>query len=191
MHVLEAIRTRRSLAQLQGEPVPREAIEQLLEAAIWAPNHKHTEPWRFAVFSGAARERLAAAFRENYRLDHPQATPDELAGPGEKSAKRVLSAPITIVVSSEAGRSEVETLENYAATAVAVEHILLAAHALGLGAYWRTGEAAYTAPRNAVKHLVGASPDSQLVAFILLGYPVSTERDSRRAPFAEKTQWFE
>ena len=190
MNVLEAIRSRRSLAQLRDEPVPREIIEQLLEAATWAPNHKHTEPWRFAVFSGAARERLAAAFRENYRLDHPQATPAELSGPGEKSARRVLAAPVTIVVSSEAGRSEVETLENYAATAVAVEHILLAAHALGLGAYWRTGEAAYTTPRNAIKELIAASPESQLVAFILLGYPASTEREGRRAPFDEKTQWF-
>jgi len=191
MDVFEAIRTRRSLAQLRDETVPREVIEQLLEAATWAPNHKRTEPWRFAVFSGAARERLAQAFRENYRLDHPQATPEELSGPGEKSAKRVLSAPVTIVVSSEAGRSAVETLENYAATAVAVEHILLAAHALGLGAYWRTGEAAYTAPRNAIKQLVGAPPDSHLVAFILLGYPASTEREGRRAPFGEKTQWLE
>ena len=191
MHVLEAIQSRRSLAQLRDEPVPRELIEQLLEAAIHAPNHKHTEPWRFAVFSGDARQQLAQAFRENYRLDHPAATPEELAGPGEKSAKRVMAAPVTIVVWSEAGKNDVETLENYASTAVAVEHILLAAHALGLGAFWRTGEAAYTKPRNAIKELIAASSESQLVAFILLGYPAVTERESRRAPFSEKTQWFE
>ena len=191
MNIIEAIRTRRSIAQLRDDEVPRELIEQLLEAATWAPNHKRTEPWRFAVFSGAARERLAQAFRANYRLDHPDATPADLAGPGEKSAKRVLGAPVTIVVWSEAGRSEVETLENFAATAIAVEHILLVAHALGLGTCWRTGEAAYTAPRNAIKELVGASPESQLVAFLPLGYPADAGKPGRRAPFQEKTQWFE
>ena len=190
MDALEAMRTRRSLAQLREEPVPREIIEQLLEVATWAPNHKRAEPWRFAVFSGDAREKLAQAFRENYRLDHPDATPEELSGPGEKSAKRVLGAPVTIVVWSQSDDNEVQTLENYAATAVAVEHILLAAHALGLGAFWRTGEAAYTAPRNAIKQLVGAAPESQLTAFIPLGYPAITERESRRAPFTDKTQWF-
>jgi nitroreductase len=190
MNVLEAIRTRRSLAQLRDEPVPREVIEQLLEAATWAPNHKRVEPWRFAVFSGASREKLADALRENYRLDHPTATPAELAGPGEKSAARVLKAPVIIVVSSEAGDGEIQTLENFAAAAVATEHILLAAHALGLGAFWRTGEAAYTRPRNAIKELIGLPAESQIVALILLGYPAVTEKESHRAPFEEKTQWF-
>ena len=191
MNVIEAIRTRRSIAQLRDDEVPRELIEQLLEAAIWAPNHKRVEPWRFAVFSGEAREKLAQALRDNYRFDHPDATPDELSGPGEKSARRVLSAPVTIVIWSEAGRNAVETLENFAATAIATQHILLAAHAFGLGVCWRSGEAAYTAPRNAVKDLVGAAPEAQLVAFLPIGYPAEAGKPGQRVPFGEKTQWFE
>lgn len=191
MNIFEAIHSRRSIAQLREDEVPREVIEQLLDAAVRAPNHKRVEPWRFAVFTGAAREKLAQAFRQNYQLDHPDAAAEELAGPGEKSAKRVLAAPVTIVVSSEAGKSEVETLENFAAAAVATEHILLAAHALGLGTYWRTGEAAYTQPRNAIKELIGAAPETQLVAFILLGYPVAPAPPGPRLPATEKTLWFD
>jgi nitroreductase len=191
MNLLEAIHTRRSIAQLRPDDVPREVIEQLLEAAVRAPNHKRVEPWRFAVFSGASREKLADAFRENYRLDHPDATFEELAGPGEKSAKRVLAAPVTIVVSSECGQNEIQTLENFAAAAVATEHILLVAHALGLGAFWRTGEAAYTKPYNAIIELIGAPPETQLVAFLLLGYPVETAPPGPRVASAEKTQWFD
>lgn len=190
MNIFEAIHTRRSIAQLREDEVPREIIEQLLDAAVRAPNHKRVEPWRFVVFTGAAREKLANALRENYRIDHPDATPEELVGAGEKSAKRVLSAPVTIVVGSEAGQSEVETLENYSAASVATEHILLAAHALGLGAYWRTGEAAYTKP-NAITELIGAPPDTQLVAFILLGYPVAPAQPGPRAASSEKTIWFD
>ncbi|HEY0073207.1 MAG TPA: nitroreductase [Abditibacteriaceae bacterium] len=191
MNLLEAIHTRRSIAQLRPDEVPREVIEQLLEAAVRAPNHKRAEPWRFAVFSGVSREKLANAFRDNYRLDHPDATPEDLAGPGEKSAKRVLNAPVTIVVSSEAGKSEVETIENFAAAAVATEHILLVAHALGLGAYWRTGEAAYTKPRNAILELIGASSETQIVAFLLIGYPVEAALPGPRAAALEKTIWFD
>jgi len=191
MDALDAMRTRRSLAQLREEPVPRELIEHILEAAIWAPNHKRTEPWRFFVFTGESRARLAAAFVENYQLDHPTAGADELAGPGHKSANRVLAAPATIVVTAEAGRNEVETMENYGAVAAATEHILLATHALGLGAYWRTGEAAYTAPRNAIKELIGVPASTRLVAFILLGYPDMEPKEGHRAPVEEKTRWFE
>ncbi|HVF09929.1 MAG TPA: nitroreductase [Abditibacteriaceae bacterium] len=191
MDTLEAIRTRRSTAKLREEPVPRAIIEEILEAAIRAPNHKRTEPWRFFVFTGDARTRLAEAFVENYKLDHPDASAEELAGPGRKSANRVLNAPVTIIVTADEGRTAVETLENYGAVATATEHILLAAHALGLGAYWRTGEAAYTAPRNAIKALLGVPDRTQLAAFVLLGYPGEAARESSRIPYAEKTTWFE
>jgi nitroreductase len=191
METIEALLTRRSVAALKSDPVPRAVIEQILESALHAPNHKHLEPWRFFVFAGGSRAKLAAALEENYRRDHPDAGEDELQTKGRKSAGRVLAAPVTIVVTSEAHEDEVLHLENYAATAAAVEHILLAAHALGLGAYWRTGEAAYTAPRNAVKELIGVDESARIVAFVILGYPEGGAKESRRAPLAEKTKWFE
>lgn len=191
MDVLQALQERRSNAQLRDETVPRELIEQLLEAAIWAPNHKHTEPWRFFVFSGGGRAKLAAAFVENYKLDHPNVEAAELAGPGQKMASRILAAPTTVVVTADAGRSDMETLENYGAVAAATEHILLAAHALGLAATWRTGEGAYTAPRNAVKELLGVPDNTRLAAFIILGYPAESAKAASRIPAVEKTQWFE
>lgn len=191
MDAFHAMRTRRSIAKLRDEPVPRELVEQILEAAIWAPNHKHAEPWKFFVFTGDSRQRLADAFVKNYKLDHPNAGAEELSGPGHKTANRVLAAPVTIVVTSDVGKSEVETMENFAATAVATEHILLAAHALGLGAYWRTGEAAYTAPHNAIKELIGVPASAILVAFVLMGYPDVSAKESQRIPYTEKTRWFE
>lgn len=189
MELFEAIHARRSIAKLKPDAVPRELIEQIIEAAIWAPNHKRLEPWKFFVFSGASRQQLANAIIENYRRDHPAADEAELSGQGRKSADRVLAAPVTIVVSSDAHEDAILNLENYGATSAAVEHMLLAAHALGLGAYWRTGEAVYTAP-NAVKELIGESESTRLVALVILGYPDTELKTGRRACVQEKTRWF-
>ena len=191
MELLHALKTRRSLAQLKPDPVPRELVEQLLEVATWAPNHKKVEPWKFFVFSGDSRQKLADAFIQNYQLDHPDANEEELAGPGRKSANRVLASPLVIVVTSEIGNNAVQTLENYGAVSAAVEHILLAAHSMGLGAFWRTGEAAYTTPRNAIKELIGVDGSTQIAAFLLIGFPAVTEKNSLRVPFGGKTVWFD
>jgi nitroreductase len=190
MNLSEALRGRVSLAKLRPDEVPRELIEQILEDAIWAPVHKMTEPWRFWVWRGDARERLAQLFIENYRRDHPHATAEELAGPGQKTAERIRHAPVTIVVTCDAGRNEIETLENYASTAIATQHILLAAHAAGLGAYWRTGEGAYTQP-NALLELLELPGETKIVGLLLLGYPEEQEKKRRRTSASEKTTWFE
>jgi nitroreductase len=190
METLEALRTRRSVARVKPDEVPRALIEEILDTAIWAPNHRKTEPWRFWVFRGEGRRLLAGAFIENYRRDHPAATPEELAGPGHKSAHRVLAAPLTIVVTSDAGRDEIETLENYGAVAAAIEHILLAAHARGLAGYWRTGDGVYTRP-NAIRELLNVPEDTRLVGFVLLGYPDAQKQGARKATARDKTAWFE
>jgi nitroreductase len=58
MDVLEAIRTRRTAGKIRPDVPPRAVIEELLEAATWAPNHRLNEPWRFFVVAGEARERF-------------------------------------------------------------------------------------------------------------------------------------
>ena len=58
---LTAIKTRRAVKEYLPAEIPREWIEELLDAAHWAPNHKLTHPWRFHVFSGEGRERLVGA----------------------------------------------------------------------------------------------------------------------------------
>ena len=191
MELFEALKSRRSIAKLKPDAVPRETLEKILESALWAPNHKRLEPWKFFVFSGDSREKLANALTENYRLDHPDASDEELETKGRKSAARVLAAPVTIVVTSDAHEDEILDLENYAATSAAVEHILLAAHALGLGATWRTGEAAYTTPRNAIKGLLGVEQSTRIVALVILGYRDTEVKEGKRAPLEEKVTWFD
>ena len=65
MDVMTAIKTRRSIGKVKSEPVPKEMIEMILEAGTWAPCHHQTEPWRFFVLTGDARNGLGETFRGN------------------------------------------------------------------------------------------------------------------------------
>ena len=56
MEVIEAIRGRRSIRSFKPDPVPKEALEELLDACRWAPNSSNTQPWEFAVLGGKAIE---------------------------------------------------------------------------------------------------------------------------------------
>ena len=53
---------------MTGDPVPQAIVEEILESAVHAPNHKITEPWRFHVFVGKGRGGLARARAETARL---------------------------------------------------------------------------------------------------------------------------
>src|SRR3712207_3220438 len=145
MDVIRAIETRQSIGRVKGDPVPKKLVERILESAVHAPNHMITEPWRFHVFTGKGRGELARVRAEIARLQaHAEGEDEEMAaGRISRERKKAFRAPVVIAVISEAGRDEVETLENYAACAAAVQNMQLTAHALGLGAMWRTGSVAY------------------------------------------------
>ena len=77
MDAYDAIARRTSTRAFQDRPVPRAAIERLLDAAVRAPNHKLTEPWRFAVLTGASRDRYAEIRRTHRAATFPDpAAPD-------------------------------------------------------------------------------------------------------------------
>jgi nitroreductase len=141
LDVIHAIQTRQSVGRVRQDPVQRDLVERILESAVHAPNHKITEPWRFHVFTGKGRGELARARAETARLQAKAEGEDEemAAGRISRERKKAFRAPVVIAVISASGRDEVETLENYAACAAAVQNMQLTAHALGLASIWRTG----------------------------------------------------
>jgi len=188
MDVILAIETRRSIGRVKQDPVPRELVERILESAVHAPNHKLTEPWRFHVFMGKGRGELARARAELARLQAKAEGEDEemAAGRVSRERKKAFRAPVVIVVISEGGRDEIETLENYAACAAAVQNMQLTAHALGLGAMWRTGAPAY---HDYMRGIFDMKEDDKIVAHLYIGYPDIGERPRRRTPASTKTVW--
>jgi nitroreductase len=184
----EAIQSRRSVGRVKQDPVSKELIERILESAVHAPNHKITEPWRFHVFTGKGRGELARARAETARLQAESEGEDEemAAGRISRERKKAFRAPVVIAVISAAGRDEVETLENYAACAAAVQNMQLTAHALGLASMWRTGAMAY---HDYMREFFGLGEGDTIVAYLYIGYPDMGERPRRRQPASEKTIW--
>ncbi len=183
MNVFEAIFTRQSIAKLRPDPVPRELIERLLDAAVQAPNHYLVRPWRFFVLSGEGRVRLGDVLAQSLLERIPEAPPNAL----DKERGRLLRAPVVIVAAADApADSRVIEIENVAAVAAAVENLLLAATALGLGAKWRTGGPAYDP---SVKAFFGLSPEQHLVGFIYIGYPDLVVEPKERPSFEDRTVW--
>lgn len=136
MDLLDAIRTRRTVKSYRPEPVERDVLERILEAARWAPNHRQTEPWRFRVLGTQALARLK-----------------EAAGAGAGKLDR---APTLVVASYVPSALPAHAQEDEQAAACAVYAVLLAAHAAGIASYWRTpgvlrtdeGRAAVELPEN-------------------------------------------
>ena len=190
MDVIHAIETRQSIGRVKQDPVPRDLIERILESAVHAPNHRITEPWRFHVFTGKGRGELARVRAEIARLQAEAEGEDEelAAGRISRERKKAFRAPVVVAVICESGRDEVETLENYAACAAAVQNMLLTAHALGLGAMWRTGPVAY---HDHMREFLDLEEGDKVVAYLYLGFPDMGERPRRRAPAKEKTVWHE
>ena len=190
MQVNHAIETRRSIGRVKQDPVPRELVEKVLESAVHAPNHKITEPWRFHVFAGKGRGEFARARAELARLQAEAEGEEEefAAGRISRERKKAFRAPVVIAVVSKGGRDEVETLENYAACAAAVQNMQLTAHSLGLATIWRTGPVAY---HPYMRDFFELEENDRIVAYLYLGYPDMSEQPRRREPASAKTIWHE
>jgi nitroreductase len=183
---LEAILTRRSVAKISGTRPAREEVTRLLEAAVRAPNHHLTEPWRFVVLTGHAREDLGEVMADRVRRERAE-SPDLEARVRIERA-RPLRAPVivAIVYVPSANPPALEVEDRYAVGA-AMQNLLLAAHASGMAAYLRTGAAA-TDP--AVHKLLGLTEGEDIASFIYLGYPSEAgSPPTRRTPAGDRTTW--
>lgn len=147
LQIDDLIRSRRTHKAFAPEPLDSQTVDELLELARWAPNHNLTNPWRFRVIGPQSLERLKAA-----------------AGP--EAAGKLDRAPTLIAASVRQSGEVVADEEDFAAAATAVYIVLLAAHARGIGGYWRTpGVLREPAGRTAC----GIPDDERVLGLIHLG----------------------
>ncbi len=185
MEVLEAIHSRHSEGKVKPDPLPHELIEKLLDAAVQAPNHYKVRPWHFAVVAGEGRNRLGDVMAASQREHHPEFPPEVF----DKTRTLPLRAPVVIAVGvDKPSEAKVLEIENICAAAAATENLLLAAHAMGLGAKWRTGEWARDAK---VKEFLGLERDQHVIGFIYIGYPEFVTEPAPRPSFEDRTIWIE
>lgn len=185
------IRLRRSIKPVDMEatrPLERELIEHLLEDATWAPTHGLTEPWRFRVFTGAsARKELAGTLQRIYREVTPPAQfqEDKLKKLGENP----LLAPAVVACWMERSSGDkIPEIEEIEAVACALQNLMLAATAAGLGSFWSSPPLLESEP---FQQWLGIRKEDRCVGLIYLGWPRDgrTPPKSARRPLSEVVTW--
>lgn len=190
MNVSDAIRTRRSVKIFKDtEPLDRETVESLIEAATWAPNHYFTEPWKFFVIEGEGRKQLSEVMKKwaAAKADDPN-SPEAQKRMMKVGAKPLLAPTIIIaVLSRDLDNKKAIYTEDVCAVAAAIQNLLLEAHSRDIGAIWKSGPAYQAEP---VKDFFNLRQDEEILGAVFLG-----ESDMRkdvkvnRIPHQKKTEW--
>lgn len=183
--LLDAIRNRRSIGKCTTDIPDPDLIRQVIEAGTWAPNHHLTEPWRFIVLAGEARNGLGEAMGE--AAARKAATPEAAERAREKALGKPLRAPYVIAVYAVPNPAEPE-IEEIAATAAAAQNMLLAAHALGLAAMWRSGDLIYS---DEVRAFLRMPEQGIMLGVIYIGCPAMDPPTRHRRHVDEVTEWWD
>lgn len=185
MELFEAIYKRHSVSKVKKDDLPRDWVEKLLDAGNYAPNHYKVRPWRFVVVTGNARNKLGDVMAASQQ----ERIPETLAEGLDKTRALPLRAPVIIAVGvDKPAEPKVLELENYSAVSAACQNILLAAHALGLGAIWRTGD---WSRDSKVKQFLGFETDQHIAGLIYVGYPEFLNEPAPKPSYEDRTTWME
>lgn len=166
MDALTALQTRTAAPRLV-EPAPSAAdLEEVLKAALRAPDHGMLRPWRFLMVSGEARKKLGQLFVDTRQPD------------SEEQRRKLLDAPLRaplVIIAAAAIRTvgKIPAMEQVASTAAAIQNMSVALHALGYGSIWRTGDVAYD---ERVNLALGLQSNDQIVGYLYVGTPTTTDR---------------
>ena len=170
----------------------QDLIEAMLEAAIHAPNHHDSQPWRFFVLRDEAREQFGDVLVDALLRRNPDLPVDKAQALAAAERAKPLRAPVLIVVACKhTDNPKIVPSEDFAACSAAIENMLLAAHGLGLTAQWKTGEAITDSQ---VKRHFGLAKEDQIVGIVYAGYPaeaVSQTVKDRNRSFTAVTNWLD
>ncbi len=163
--------------------VDEEIIREMLENANWAPNHKKTEPWRFKVFRGAARQRLAD-FMSSWYKDN---TPAESFS--DRKFKKLSTNPLraNTIIAIVLHRDPDERLpewEEVAAVACAVQNMWLTSTAHGLGGYWSSP--------GLIRHMdafLGLAANERCLGLFYVAHHQAPEIQRERGSIDDKVEW--
>lgn len=181
------MQSRRSIkpADFSGKPVDDEIVRQMLHNANWAPTHGMTEPWRFFVYSGAAKEALGRRLADIYM----EITPAESVKP-TKAEKFKTNAEVSshlIVIAMKRQESEkIPEIEEIEAVACAVQNLHLTATAFGVGGYWSSGKAICS---EQLRDDVGLNEKDRVLGLFYVGWPAGQWPEGSRTPVDEKVVW--
>jgi len=183
--IFDLIKQRRSIFPplYIDRPIAKETIEQILEAANWAPTHKKTEPWRFKVLMGDKKQELGIFLANKYEETDPR--------PKQMKIKKLQFNPSNsgAVIAICMQRDPKESLpewEEIASTAMAVQNMWLCCTELGIGSYWSSpGLIKY------MGEFFDLKEGEKCLGFFYMGYFDGKVIPSARTPISEKVEWLD
>ena len=204
MEVQTAIRTRRSVRRYQNTPVPKELVQELLEAANLAPSATNRQPWEFVVVNRSYLNRLEDTLKEAFRERVAGVSEEgmrraiaDLSLPEEESGDRLMAlgtfyrtlggAPVAVGVCLPRESDPWTSRNNISDSAAAIQNLLLAAWDKGLGTCWMTGP--LKARAAAIAAFLTIPPDRELVAIVTLGYPDHQPLMPPKKDVVQKIRW--
>ena len=163
MDSIEALMTR-ATPKTYGSAAPtKEHLATVLQAAVRAPDHGRLRPWRFMLIEGDQRQKFGELLASSARRRVPGLSDGDL----NRERDKAMRAPLIIVVACRiVPGTKVPAIEQILAAGAAAQNILLALHALGYVAAWKTGEAAYDTE---VKKALGFAADDHIIGFVYTG----------------------
>ena len=167
-----------------GDPGPdARALDRILAAGLRAPDHGRLRPWRFLVIRGEARRRFGDLLAESFRRRTPHAPETSLSTERAKA----LRAPVIVVVAvTPRDTQRIPAVEQVLSAGAAAQNMLIAAHALGYGAFWRTGAAAYDPVLAAALGLAG---EDSIAGFIYIGHIAAPGKAKSPDPTGVVEDW--
>ena len=195
MELFEAIHKRRAVRFYRPDPVSRESILKILDAANWAPSALNRQQWEFLIITGKKILELGESYRSTLDeyLSHWDSSPmrgfitrDEFI----RFAGTYGGAPVVIVVLTPVDELPNFHLANIESASAAVENLLLAATALGLGTCWMTGP---LRDESGLRRILAIPDEKEIVAVTPLGYPEKIPATPPRIDPAmeQKVRWVE
>lgn len=193
MDVFEVINTTRAMRRLKPDPVPDELIWKVLEAAIRAPSGGNRQPWGFIVIRDQATKKKIAGWyleawnntygrmRETVTVD-PQGA--RMYGSADHLANHLAEVPVLIIAAVQSGAVGTSPSGSYIYPAV--QNLMLAARALGLGTTLTT---LHRVRESEVKGLLGIPENIETMALIPLGWPEGKFGMGPRRPVEEVAHW--
>lgn len=185
--IASIIKNRRSIkpVRMNGKKIPDDQVRELLKLANWAPTHGRTEPWRFIVYSGNKVKEFCHHHAELYKT-HTLPEKFEQGNYDKQLHNGDLASHIIIAIMQRGKSPKIPALEEIAATAIAIQNILLGATAAGIASFWSTGGMVH---RPAMKDFLHLNPEDIVMSLLYLGYTDEQMEGKRQTGIEEKVIW--
>ena len=160
MSIADTIKNRVSIAKFTSEWVNPTKIIELLDIAVYAPNHKMRQPWRFIILEGLGKDK----FIQNYLLQIKESDREE----HQKLLMKVMSAPAVVAFIMKKNAVYADEIEDIQACAALIQNFLLLLEEERMGSFWKTPKYIES---DKFKDALGIRYDELVLSLVMVGYP--------------------